>query len=233
MKPPARYQDIETLRTVLEVRYPKAHKYWDVSGGILEALEGRIPGLVAEKLGENGFSLKGRPDSGVPDAEFFWNRCAVARHGMIEPGRFVDAAATVWSIVWQRLNVTHLDRVGHRVAHFIPTDTRAAASDWIDRMPLWSLDAGLAQGWGVTTNEGVVLRTRTKARRVRLEVAVVEVAERTGNRTGLVVDVDITLPEDSVTRSSFVADEFLKENYKFMQQNVLNLLAGRASEDLS
>jgi len=65
VKTPERFEDFRFLRSVVEVRFPRAHKYWDGSGQTIEAIEQRLPGLTCEKLEEAGFRFSAKEATGL------------------------------------------------------------------------------------------------------------------------------------------------------------------------
>jgi hypothetical protein len=40
-------------QAAIELRYEKTQRYWDESGKLIAAIEGRLPGIVCERLGPN------------------------------------------------------------------------------------------------------------------------------------------------------------------------------------
>ena len=66
--------ELRFAQSVLEVRFPKTHTYWDVSGKAIESIEQRLPGLVCQHLEPEGFRFTGIPDRGLTSATFYWNK---------------------------------------------------------------------------------------------------------------------------------------------------------------
>ena len=71
--------DLRIGQAVLEVRYPKAHRYWDDCGKVISQIEEKLTGLVCQRLGPNGFEFEGKDPAAARRAVFYWNRLEITQ----------------------------------------------------------------------------------------------------------------------------------------------------------
>jgi len=219
MKPPQSFDDFRCEKTVVEVRYPRAHAYWDVSGQCIEAIETRLPGVTCDKL-ETGFVFKGHRDSGLTTAVFFWDKVILTRDGAIHV-KFSEVADEFWRIVAQSLRVERTSRVGHRFLFALAAESEADAEEWIDKRRIWTLHGG--GELGEPCNAGTVLRTKLADRRARIEMSPATIREPGSTRFALMVDVDFSLLS-APTRAHLDLGGFMKTNLKLLKDSLSRLL---------
>jgi hypothetical protein len=81
-------EDFTFVQSLLELKFPRAHRYWDESGQLIETIEQRIPGLKCEKLEDNGFRFSGVP-AGVAHALFYWDSVIAIQDASSPASKFV------------------------------------------------------------------------------------------------------------------------------------------------
>lgn len=223
MKVPKSYDDFRFHHAVLEIRYPKAHRYWDDCGKLIEALETRMPGLECQRLDEQGFQFKGAETAGVMAASFYWDRVIVVQ-GRDNPfATFADRAAEYWRIVARGLSIERTVRVGHRLWQYLPAASTSEAENWLNTKRLWQFSA--ASTWGDAVTSGIVLRTvlGRENRAIRLELSSVTIRE-SGEVFGVMADVDFNLLS-APSRTQLDPVDFMKWNHRFVKDNLANLFA--------
>lgn len=218
------FQDLQFHEAVLEVRYPRAHKYWDDCGKLVSELETKLPGLACQRLDENGFQFQGHADIGVSRASFYWDRVSMYQDLSSGLSKFGETAEEFWRLVAFVLEIRKVSRLGHRLWHYLPTKTVAEAVNWLAKQKVWMIRSG---AWGIPVNSGVVLRTRIEPedRNVRIEIDAAE--SKSQNKptiTGVLIDVDFSR---AVVMDTAKVDirEFIRRNHKLIEQSLAELLS--------
>lgn len=164
-----RLPEPKVLQSVVEWRYPRAHRYWDDCGKLIAKVERAFPGLVGQGLQPDGFSFEGISE-GLTGAKFYWDKANVSQ---VERGDLglPDAAAKFWRIVTDGLTLAEPTRLGHRSWLIFETPSLEMAARWLDGFSLWPFAEG-AEGMGHPLASGCVLRTRLEpdGRTARIEV---------------------------------------------------------------
>lgn len=210
---------------ILEVRYPRAHKYWDASGALVQALEDGIPGLKCLTLGPEGFEFKA-PGTGTAASTFYWEHLRI----QVDPlapradGGFEAFAKRFWKTVMEGLGLSELTRVGHRYGYLFPTPE---GTELLSELKVWDLSERLAS-FGTVDNKGVVLRTHlgNPERRLRLEFGDGRAVVGGKHRPGVLIDIDIFVDRD-LTASTFDLGQFLSWNLHFIKANLHKVLRTR------
>lgn len=228
MKAPGRYEDLAPAMGILEIRYPRAHAYWDRSGSLIAAIETAMPSLTCERLGPNGFEFKGAEGCGVQSAVFYWDRVILNQEADGSFGPFEALAVGVWSKVSEAFDLQELTRVGNRYGYLFPTESSAAADHLLNEChAMWSLGDALG-AFGAPDAKGVALRTslRQDNRRIRLEIATGDQSVRGKKRSGVTLDIDFSLADTPSVRALDLP-EVLRWNHRFVKANLHNVLRSR------
>lgn len=214
--------EMRFVQSVFEIRYPKAHKYWDESGKLVETLEQRLPGLRCLGLEQQGFRFSGIPNRGLTNALFYWDKATVT---VVEPGEthmpktFASDAAEFVRLVGQQLSIQTLSFVGNRIWHVIPFPTANDAQQWLSRLRLWNF-AGAGEALGAVDNEALRLRTRLDDRMAVLRLGSGEIGTVGGAKvTGVIVDMDLQLT-DPPQMGRLDGEGILKKNARLGEQFV-------------
>lgn len=208
------------LQSVVECRYPRAHRYWDDCGKLIELIEGSFPGLVCQGLEPNGFRFEGL-SSGITGVVFYWDRASLTQTGQGDAS-LAGGAARFWDLVKQVLQPKTPTRIGHRTWMCYETERPAEADRWLRDHSLWTLDTGVAD-LGEPVLASTVIRTKLDAgRRVRFETGAGTMtikSKTTKEYHGVILDVDITVEPPT----SDVADdlaEYIAWNINFLRNTV-------------
>lgn len=209
------------LQSIIELRYPRAHRYWDDCGKLIELVETAFPGLVCQGLEQHGFRFEGL-SGGITGVVFYWDRASLTQTGQGDAG-LARGAARFWELVREVLQPKPPTRIGHRTWMCYETDRTAEADRWLREHSLWTLDEGAA-GLGQPFLGATVIRTKLDAggRRVRFETnsgTMTVKGDTTRNYHGVILDVDITVENPE----SEVADdlaEYISWNLSFLRTTV-------------
>jgi hypothetical protein len=226
MKARSRLPEAKVTQSVLEVRYPKAHRYWDDCGKLISAVETAFPGLTCQGLEADGFRFAGN-SSGLVAAKFFWDRANVQTAGRGE-AVLAEAAGKFVALVQSGLSIVTLTRLGHRTWFIFPTDSLTQATKWLDGFTLWQFAPERVTELGHPMSNGSVLRTRLEpgGRRMRMEVNSGTISEKNyAEMSGVIVDIDIVseIP-DAVT---FDVGPFVDNNRRFIRETVQGIFRNR------
>jgi len=222
-------EDFRLLKCVLEVRYPKAHRYWDECGQLISALELRLPGLVCQRLAENGFQFTGTGASGLSSAVFYWDRAIAEHDSEVTSAKFAERTSEFWSVVAQGLDIQETTRVGNRYWLFLRADSATEAESWLESKPFWRFTDNDSAPWGQPLVTGSVLYARDQSAGVssRIELGVGKVKAQNEEHVGVVVDVDFKLLTPP-TRAKLDVGSFLKKNERRLRDNLVSMLGGSA-----
>lgn len=220
VKAPGKLEDMVPIRGVLELRHPKAHRYWDVSGQLISQIEEALPGLTCQSLEQGGFVFRGNAAVGLSAATFFWNRASMEPDFAALENRFDSAAERFWRLVQSGLGITTITRVGNRYGYLFPT---AAAEELVRGMRLWEANERLSP-FGVPSSEGVALRFKMAERpvRVRLEVDAGSTTVAGKEKEGVLLDIDFSMVE--VSAADLDLGRFIRENQELVRTHLYRLL---------
>lgn len=223
MKTPTEFEDFRLHRSVLEVRYPKAHRYWDDCGKLIATLEQRLPGLTCARLSENGFQFEGTAETGVSRAVFFWDRAIAEHDSTISSSKFIDKAAVFWLVVAQGLDVEATTRVGNRYWLRLPAGPGDQAKEWMASRSIWRLDDRL-RSWGTPQQDSATLMTELRSENagLRVQVGAGTIKDGDSEYAGVIVDADFHLLK-APSRAVFDPEAFMKKNHQFLKRNLLQL----------
>jgi hypothetical protein len=221
------FEDFQIGQGVVEIRHPKAHRYWDDCGKLIAALERKLPGLVAQKLGPKGFEFDGVEALGIAKAMFFWNRVEVTLAPQGAQSKFIESAVVFWETVRDGLSVEAIARLGHRLWVHLPQASLSEAEELLKSLPLWGFSGDRLGGFGSPRNSGIVLRSKlTDGRDVRLQVdsATMKLQDAPAS-PGALFDLDFT----AAVPVALTADvgRFLQANYRFAKDNLPKLVEDR------
>ncbi len=221
MKAPGSLDDLIPLQSIVELRYPRAHRYWDVSGALIAKVEERIPQLRCRRLGEEGFEFRGVPGSGISSALFFWERASVSTDMSGSHDRFDAAAAEFFSLVIDGLGVETVRRLGNRYLYLFPNDQ---AQGLLDERPLWRGSEAMA-AFGEPQSNGSIFRTQLPSfgRRLRLEIESGDGEVQGKSQMGVRLDVDFAR-EPPPQPQALAIQEFLGWNRRFIRENLHKVL---------
>lgn len=224
---PGSLDDLLPVRATLEIRYPNAHRYWDVSGGVVAQIEAKLPNLSCARLGPKGFEFEAKPKSGVGTCVFYWNRVSLDQDLAESPARFESIALDFWTTVATAFEISVLERVGNRYAYLFPTDGVKVAEDLLANRPIWSLPVAL-DAFGTPDARGIALRTvhADANRRIRVELQSGEYSVEGKSQTGALIDIDFSMT-DTPNAATLVLGEFLRWNQRFIRSNLHTLLRVR------
>lgn len=214
--------DLRFAQAVLEVRYPKAHKYWDDCGKAIETIEQRLPGLKCEALTDQGFRFSGAPERGLSTAQFFWDKTTstiVEVGAPAFPKKFAEGAAEFWRLVAQQLGVQNTTFVGNRFWYYVPFSSQGDGEDWLAQQQLWQFIGGDAR-LGSVLNEGLRLRTNIEDRTVAVRLGTGQIsAPAQKAAVGVILDVDFKLLQ-SPPVSRLDAGAVVQRNIRLLEQFV-------------
>lgn len=225
--------DFVLNQSIVEIRYPKTHTYWDRSGKLIETIEARIPGLQVQDAKEaGGFKFAGE-DLGISAAIFFWDKTVVVQGANDPASKFGAIAQEFWRLTAQALEIGAPTRLGHRMWFLLKTQTQAEAVGWLRRRQVWGFyNHELAGVWGLPVSDSIVLRTKseTAERDFRIEIgaATVRLASDAKAEPGVMWDIDVTASEPVKTAMDIA--EFVRWNYRFVKQNRGPFFEGRDGE---
>jgi hypothetical protein len=213
--------DMRFVQAVLEVRYPKVHRYWDASGAIIETVEQRLPGLRCTGLEEHGFRFSATPERGLSTAQFYWDKTtATSTFGEAGtlPKNFSEGASEFIRLVGQQLSVHALSFLGNRFWYVVPFDGKEQAQAWLASLRLWRF-LGEDQRLGELDNDGVRIRTRIDDRIAVLRMGSGEVGRPGTTIIGVIFDMDFQLANPP-TLSRLDGESVIKTNVRLLEQFV-------------
>jgi hypothetical protein len=224
---PADLSAFRFTQATVEVRYQKAHRYWDDCGKVVEAIESRVHGLTCQRLGQNGFEFTGTSAAGITSATFYWDKVVITctdTEAATLPRRFAERSEEFWRIVASGLGITHVLRLGNRFWYLSPHETLAAARQALAGRDLWNPSQSFS-GWGKPSNEALRIQFEIPERQrsvvVRLGSATLTETSSGTQRFGVVFDADFFKPsstEKAIPNPD--VESFIKENLKFLNQNI-------------
>jgi hypothetical protein len=225
----SRLPEPKRAQVVIEWRYPKAHRYWDVAGTLMRQVEQAFPGYSCETSPRDGFQFVG-PTTGMVQGTFYWDKATVT-YVEGSDSDLVASASRYWAIVSEALQPSQLLRLGHRTWLCYDTPNPTDGVGWLRRLKAWEFARKDFTALGEPDTAGVVLRTvLAEERRLRTEVnaGTIEVGTAGGvsrRYTGVVVDIDIAIEGDALSAVS--PDQFLQWNVDYMRANVHQLFRTR------
>ena len=95
------------LQSVIEWRYPRAHRYWDDCGKLISAIEAAFPGLNCQGLGADGFTFAG-PAAGLVEAKFYWDKARLVVVGQGQ-GQIPEASRSLYKPIRRGYDVGPCD----------------------------------------------------------------------------------------------------------------------------
>jgi hypothetical protein len=218
------FEDLRFFQGLIEVKYQKANKYWDVSGELIEAIEQRIAGLKCEKLEENGFRFSGT-SAGITAAQFYWDKVILIQSASDPASKFLETAAEFFRLTSAALGISKLERAGHRLWFYVPA-SREQATARLKTVKLWTPNQHFAV-WGEPLAEGSVLKTEyaDPRRTIRAELSVGELrGPNIPTASGILVDIDFGFSEPP-DAGNFDLREFARWNSKFAKQHLAELFS--------
>ncbi len=217
MKTPKDFRDFLAVRSIVEVRFPRAHKYWDDCGKLIETLETRVNGVTCAGLDAKGFNFVGSDSCPILGARFFWDRVLIEQQSGVSPRKFLESAEEFWRLSALGLGVGHVAGVGHRLWYLLKSEDKKEAEDWLQAQRVWSSVADLG---GTPSNDGVVLRAHLTDRSLRLEIGVADVLIRQDRKlTGVLMDTDFTSRKKQPV-DSLDLDVFGNENLTWLKHRL-------------
>ena len=221
MKAPGSFLDLDAHRGVFEVKYPRAHKYWDVSGAVVARVERELPGLSCQALGDLGFRFSPFAPLGVAMAAFYWDRVLLEPNLETDQTVFQETCGRFWTIVRESFEVEKVSRLGNRYAYRFAGNEKP--DQHLKRLGLWRAESSMVP-FGDPMNEDLVLRFENEAidRRIRLELGTSTRAERGTERGVVIMDIDFT-PIKPVS-PDFDAVDFMGVNLSFLKTNLHQIL---------
>jgi hypothetical protein len=218
--PPNGEQDFHFLQAVIEIKYPKAHRYWDKSGELISTIESRLPGLVCQKLTEHGFRFNGSDADGAVGAVVYWGQASIHQGRNTPRSKFIETAESFFRLLADQFEIQTVNRLGHRIWHYRKADSVSEASSWLLSQRLWRYEPRMANRWGEPRPHGIVLRSRlANDRLLRLELDTGELNTGPGRKPGVLVDTDFSTDGDLPMRSLDVA-RFAQANHRFLRDNL-------------
>jgi hypothetical protein len=211
--------DLRFVQAVFDVRYPRAHKYWDSSGAIIETIEQRLHGLKCVTLDQQGFRFTGTAERGLTAAQFYWEKTTATVGDPatnLFPRNFIQGASEFVRLVGQHLSVQALSFVGNRFWYIVPFSERSEAEAWLSSLSLWGF-WGSDERLGTIENDGVRLRTRIDDRVAVVRLGSGEASKPGGNIIGVIVDVDLQLTKPPVM-SRLDGESTIKGNLRLLEQ---------------
>lgn len=207
------------FHSVVEWRFPKAHRYWDDCGKVITAVEGAFPGLSAVALEQDGFKLAGQ-SRGITNANFYWDKAAVEQIGGTSDAAVADAAAAFWDVVSDGLAIREVKRLGHRTFSLFETENPRTAQHLVESLSVWEFSEPIA-GLGNPISNGVTLRTILPdgVRRLRLNIAAGTMTIKGREYPGVVLDSDffVEMPQ---TLTSEELREFVRTNQSMIREHI-------------
>jgi hypothetical protein len=214
------FDDFQLIHGILEVRYERAHRYWDDCGKLIEAVETRLPGLTCQKLDERGFQFTGTDAAGVNAASFGWDRCTADHGPDVASSKYADVAPEFTRLVFSGLSVKKIKRAGHRNKFILPKGSLEEAREWLARQEIWRFSGNQALGAPVAA--GIVLRTRLEDRGLRVEIDAVSIQRQGRTIHAVMVDLDFW-SGDPIDASRTDFTDFIKWNLRFSKQNLVSV----------
>lgn len=211
--PPATY-----VQSVVEWRFPKAHRYWDDCGKLIAQIEGAFSGLVCQGLEKDGFKFQGR-SRGITNAMFYWERASILQAGKVDRS-LAEAVQPFWSIIQEGLTPGPVTRIGQRTWLIYEAMSVDEAIRMLSGRSLWHFEEGAASSLGIAQNNGIVLRTviEPSGRRMRLEVGTGSVTIQSKERTGILVDVDLVIEHPAPIPTDYRT--FTESNLRLLRETI-------------
>jgi hypothetical protein len=213
------------LHTVVEWRYPKAHRYWDDCGKLITEVESAFPGLKAQSLGSDGFKFTG-DERGITSANFYWEKAAIEQDGGQGDSWIGEAADLFWELVKDGLNISEVNRIGHRTFSLFETERPAVANRYLEERSIWHFSPS-SEALGTPISAGAVLRTvlPDSLRRLRLELQAGTMKARERSYHGVIADTDIVIEKPAAIPTTF--RDFVEDNQTLIRESIDPILRGR------
>jgi hypothetical protein len=213
------------LQSLVEWRFPRAHRYWDDPGKLIHEIEEAFPGLNCQGLEPDGFNFTGK-GNGITGAKFHWEKASIGQAGLGDEG-LSAAAETFWRLVVQVLKPTTISFLGHRTWLCYETDSVNDAIRALNGLRIW--EPGIAiPDLGTPVPAGTVLRTKIEAsnRRLRLAFDAGTMTISGKSIKGVIVDADIVLGTTELIEPESLK-EFVDWNIRFINDTVDGFVRSR------
>lgn len=220
--PPAKH-----LQSVIEWRYPRAHRYWDDCGKLISAVEAAFPGLKCQGLGADGFTFAG-PSAGLVEAKFYWDKARLVVVGQGQ-GQLPEASRRFWGVIADGLSIETRSFLGHRSFLCCELASVKEAVRWLDNQPpLWTFASTEGPRLGTPQTAGSVLRTQIAdgERRLRLDIQPGTISIKgEGDHHGIILDADIVVQAPNALPQD--VGDFVSWNLEFIRSTVAPLYRGK------
>lgn len=141
--------DLRLNQCILEIKYPKGYRYWDVCGQcILEIASATKDELDFHQLiaaEECVLIFKNYPRA---RATFGYRHMTLSAGYLQNVVLFKEKAPLIFDVVRSQLDIGHLDRVGLRFTYVYPTDTSEMAEDLVNAIGVAEVAVERLQGFG-------------------------------------------------------------------------------------
>jgi hypothetical protein len=189
----------QVLQALLEVRFPKAHRYWDDCGKTIEEIETAIPGLTCAKLDGDGFHFVGSSESPLSNGKFYWDKAWCASDRVTPNGGYPDgfnsAALTFLSTVFSSLRVESTTRVGHRIIEQLPFSREQEVTEFWRQNTLLKMNPEAEEAWGVVRSEDATVTIELKDEKRLVTLRIVK-AKSNVDQYSAILDFDFTLTQN-------------------------------------
>jgi len=229
------YDDLKLNRAVLEIKYPKGYRYWDVCGKcILKLIEGSKEEMDFRELRSSQECAMSFKNDDLAEAAFGIHHMTLAVSCLKNIKPLMSKATLLVDIVRDTLEIDHYSRVGLRFWYVYPTKTKKDAESILDKINLLEVKAERFTGFGDKIDGLVpVINIKGDAFSVHMKVNSAAVSEEGRKAFGPKADefapehcflIDVDFYKEDVKPPSFVVSDFIHTCHKALRDNIKTLL---------
>lgn len=144
-----KFNDLFLHKAVLEVKYPRGYRYWDICGKTILDLRSATKDDLdfKELLGGEECMIHSNANP-LLDARFGYKRILVSATNLSDTALLEEMGSLLFDTVCRNIELAHIDRVGFRQWYVYPTATHAAALAIVNKLDLVTIDQTRLMGFG-------------------------------------------------------------------------------------
>lgn len=229
------FADLTLEKIIMEVRYNQAFRYWDIAGKTMSLLVAKYPKIELRDAQISNVQSDWS-DEGIT-INFNNLKLDVTQDFPKGLETFKGVSTALCEVVRQELDIKAFTRVGLRTIHSLPTKTAAEARELMEKTGLVRFDPDKLQHFGKgkieetqalvryeSDDKGCSVRVTHTSRDIAMKVPRPFTLDLSKfNKEGLLLDVDF-YTKKAVEGSVFSAPDFIRLNYRTLEQNLLSLV---------
>ena len=225
------FLDFALNRIILELRYEEAFIYWDTCGSINLAIKAQFPSWKWDKTTTELSVFK--EISKRLELTFNITNIKFVQDQIESLNQFKIASKEITPIIISRLNIAKFTRIGNRYIFVYPLKDIEQGAELIKKNKLIQISEEKLKIFGDDSHKSsYVIYLKNGDKQFRIELTTIERVEEAGieninekyfPKYGLRFDMDFSI-NAKIQANDFSLEDYIQSNYKFLENNLTQLV---------